>query len=75
MTKVSVKLLIEFNEHNDADIFYKSLIPDFKDFNIDVQGKIVKVELENLRPSRARALLNSILRLVQLDEEMRGLLV
>ena len=73
--KINIKLLIEFNEYEDADIFYKSLIPDFKDFNIDVQEKIVKVELKGLMPSRARALLNSILRIVQLNEEMEKLLI
>ncbi len=73
MTKVDINLLIKFDSSEDANVFYRSIIPDFKNFNIEIQENAVNVKLESLKPSRARALLNSILRIVQLNEEMREL--
>ena len=75
MTKVSVRLLIEFDDRASANTFYRAIFPDFKDLGIDTQENAVKVEIEDLKPSRARALLNSILRIVQLNEEMEELFI
>ncbi len=72
--EVACRLFIGFDEEEEAIIFYRSLAPDFKEFNISVQDKVVRVEIEGLRPSRARAILNSILRIAQLNEEIRNLL-
>ncbi len=73
--KVACRLFIEFDEEKEAIIFYRSLTPDFKEFSISIQDKMIRIEIKGLRPSRARAMLNSILRIAQLNEEIRNLLI
>jgi len=71
--KVAVDLKINFNSEEDARNFYQALIPDFKDFDIKLEGTSVRVRLSDIKPSRARALMNSLLRTLQLYEELERL--
>jgi len=62
-----------FERDEDAYDFYRALLPDFKDIDISLEGRKVVVYLPGLTPSKARALANSLLRIIQLYQRISEL--
>lgn len=68
-----MRLRIKFESEEEAEKFFWAFFPDFSDLGPELNGKSVSLELEE-RPARVRAIANSILRLVQLFDEISALL-
>ncbi len=60
-------LRIRFESDEEAGEFFKSFLPDFSDLKPELDGNEVMVRVEG-RPTRVRAIVNSILRIVSLFE-------
>ena len=73
MVKVSVNLRLSFESEVEARNFHKVLSPDFRDLDIRLEGRDVEIRLQGLKPSRARALINSLLRAIQLYQSIGDL--
>ncbi|MEM3446347.1 MAG: hypothetical protein QW418_02880 [Candidatus Korarchaeum sp.] len=73
MVKVSIILRVEFESEVEAEEFFRSFSPDFSDLKPELGGKGVVIELEG-RPARVRAIVNSVLRVVNLFEGISDLL-
>lgn len=71
--KVDLNLEATFERNEDASYFYKAILPDFEDIDISLEGRSVVVNLSGLAPSRARALINSLLRMIQLYQRISEL--
>lgn len=70
MLKVSMSIEMELENEKEAEKLYLSLKPDYSGVDLELHGCRLVIKISNLRPSRARALANSILRLIQLREEI-----
>lgn len=70
--KIDLNLEATFERDEDASHLYRALLPDYRDA-ISLEGKRVIVRLTGLTPPRARALANSLLRLVQLYQRISEL--
>ncbi|MCS7103440.1 MAG: hypothetical protein NZ992_06130 [Candidatus Korarchaeum sp.] len=66
-------LRIEFGSEAEAEEFFKSFSPDFNELEPKLNGKCVMIKLEE-RPTRVRAIANSVLRMVNLFEEISDFL-
>ena len=73
MARVSVSLEIKFEDDEEASDFFKAFYPDFTDLKPEIVGSKVLIMIED-RPARVRAIINSILRLVQLYDSLSDFL-
>ncbi|RDD54136.1 MAG: hypothetical protein BA066_00790 [Candidatus Korarchaeota archaeon NZ13-K] len=73
MARVLITLRIRFEDEAEAEEFFKSFFPDFSDLKPKLLGRDVVVRVEE-RTARARAIANSVLRMVSLFEGISELL-